>query len=1242
MAITAQHTLLTLQQQANNQVFASLHDLHSNRILSIQFIQPNDSLIFAKMIALAKFMGQPNQEVTTVNLNELANTAAQSNDQQQNTCREGSSVYVKYSGWLVDTDPKKGLAIGKLFDTNENTTNLFRFKFGESEVIRGWEHALKGVKVGGKKFCIIPAHLAYGERGVAGVIPANSTLCFQIEVVKVKKVKQSTPVVSNVTPISPPQPIQQVQQIQQQQAVVAPQEADLKTRMAKIGAHSYGLVLSQQPTPQSAQVMEQEQSPVVVLESTPTIQTPQQNGNTSALTSSESTSNVSTTPTTNNPQSSGNTSELEALKQQIATLQSLIVTQSQPSSTTTPTVNSVVSTTTVEKPVEKPTVSTKQVITTSGGTQWIDDFSVLASKLDKIEKNIESLSFTQLIRNASKFSADFDEADEDDERHGEDEEDKLSKSEKDVYTNGYQIKKFKKSHLFMSGPLLIENIQHLIATNMKLQDDLHKEREQVDSLIEKISQLRKKQEKYAQQQLELTHLSLESNNLSEKGMYEEELQKLNETITGLRKQLAEQKRKTSRAQEQIQSEKDNIENLNSEIEVLKKEIEELNADFKKKKTKADADNKEKLESLDEEWKEKLQRVERENESAIQKLKKEHKQELDRIKNEFSENLEKSIKSSENGAESIKENLEKLWKEKLRSLEEQSREEIESLKLSIKTLNTTNANQLSEISTLKQEVEQKTEEMEEMESSNMSNLTKMREKFLEALETKSENVRSLFVSLLRTLVNKIYHTFLKGINGKKNYTQDTLSAFLGKIVKKFSLKAINYVSEEFQGVDILNFDTSVYVDYEEDEEEEVDEKIQRRRELLQLDLDEEESEEMELEEAEESENEQTPVPEINREEIERTIREQLENEWREKLNVIHQENETLKQGNAELLNSLATAKEVPTVAIIEEPLEVVTVSTSIENNTAIQSDAHTEEFEQDVSESMETTMDGTTVTEENIEEDTQEETIAPQDETVPDEITLPATKQVTEEQETAVGSSQEQVTEQQEAVVGSSQEEKQEETNITEDTVGESVQEEQVTEEENIKQEEPITIQDETEPISEEVSLIEQERTIDSNETEVAPTNYETEQTVEETNEPTDVAPEVAPEENEERKKQWEEESTLKKEQAIIEEATNIEQQDLATQEEAIEASTVEQSTKTNSPFKFDLEEDTVAVSTPKDVDPWLSQTQSTFVPATKNPSLLFDEEEEDEETKKKKQEELQKKKKATTSKLFDNLEDDFW
>lgn len=70
-----------------------------------------------------------------------------------------------------------------------NTANKkgspFSFKLGKGEVIRGWDIGVAGMAVGGERRLSIPAHLAYGSKGVPG-IPPNSTLIFDVKLLEVK------------------------------------------------------------------------------------------------------------------------------------------------------------------------------------------------------------------------------------------------------------------------------------------------------------------------------------------------------------------------------------------------------------------------------------------------------------------------------------------------------------------------------------------------------------------------------------------------------------------------------------------------------------------------------------------------------------------------------------------------------------------------------------------------------------------------------------------------------------------------------------------------------------------------------------------------------------------------------------------------------------------------------------------------------------------------------------------------
>ncbi len=91
----------------------------------------------------------------------------------------GDSVTVNYVGSLTN---------GTVFDASANHgTQGFTFNLGAGQVIKGWDEGIVGMKVGGKRKLLIPASLAYGSQAVGNVIPANSALIFEVELLKVQK-----------------------------------------------------------------------------------------------------------------------------------------------------------------------------------------------------------------------------------------------------------------------------------------------------------------------------------------------------------------------------------------------------------------------------------------------------------------------------------------------------------------------------------------------------------------------------------------------------------------------------------------------------------------------------------------------------------------------------------------------------------------------------------------------------------------------------------------------------------------------------------------------------------------------------------------------------------------------------------------------------------------------------------------------------------------------------------------------
>jgi len=96
----------------------------------------------------------------------------------------GSQVTVHYTGWLYD--PAQPEAKGRKFDSSRDAGQPFSFKLGARQVIAGWDQGVQGMKLGGQRELVIPAALAYGERGAGGVIPPGATLVFDVELLAVE------------------------------------------------------------------------------------------------------------------------------------------------------------------------------------------------------------------------------------------------------------------------------------------------------------------------------------------------------------------------------------------------------------------------------------------------------------------------------------------------------------------------------------------------------------------------------------------------------------------------------------------------------------------------------------------------------------------------------------------------------------------------------------------------------------------------------------------------------------------------------------------------------------------------------------------------------------------------------------------------------------------------------------------------------------------------------------------------
>jgi len=84
-------------------------------------------------------------------------------------------VKVNYRGTLID---------GKEFDSSYAAGKPVEFRL--DQVIKCWTEGVQKMKPGGKAQLVCPPDIAYGERG-SGIIPANATLVFEVELLEVSK-----------------------------------------------------------------------------------------------------------------------------------------------------------------------------------------------------------------------------------------------------------------------------------------------------------------------------------------------------------------------------------------------------------------------------------------------------------------------------------------------------------------------------------------------------------------------------------------------------------------------------------------------------------------------------------------------------------------------------------------------------------------------------------------------------------------------------------------------------------------------------------------------------------------------------------------------------------------------------------------------------------------------------------------------------------------------------------------------
>ncbi len=92
--------------------------------------------------------------------------------------KAGQTAVVHYVG--------VGVSSGEQFDASWDRNEPFNFSLGAGYVIKGWDQGVVGMKVGGRRRLVIPAHLGYGQAGAGGVIAPGETLIFVVDLLELR------------------------------------------------------------------------------------------------------------------------------------------------------------------------------------------------------------------------------------------------------------------------------------------------------------------------------------------------------------------------------------------------------------------------------------------------------------------------------------------------------------------------------------------------------------------------------------------------------------------------------------------------------------------------------------------------------------------------------------------------------------------------------------------------------------------------------------------------------------------------------------------------------------------------------------------------------------------------------------------------------------------------------------------------------------------------------------------------
>lgn len=106
------------------------------------------------------------------------------------TANAGQTISANYTGYLLnkaifDTSVREVAEENDMLNP-QRTYGPFSFAVGQGQVIQGWDIAFQKLNKGAKATIIVPSHLAYGRNRMGQMIPPNSVLVFDVELLEIQ------------------------------------------------------------------------------------------------------------------------------------------------------------------------------------------------------------------------------------------------------------------------------------------------------------------------------------------------------------------------------------------------------------------------------------------------------------------------------------------------------------------------------------------------------------------------------------------------------------------------------------------------------------------------------------------------------------------------------------------------------------------------------------------------------------------------------------------------------------------------------------------------------------------------------------------------------------------------------------------------------------------------------------------------------------------------------------------------